>query len=278
MNDQIHPDLHPAGQYAPGCGAALRSAREKAGISLEEASGQLKIPARVLQGLEDECWQKLGATVFVRGQLRSYGKLLGIDVNPYLDQAGLQPARPAVLVSHSHTPRYKRLIESVARRAVYVVITAAIAIPVWVATQSHVGGNPAGTTASLDEVPALTAPDAAQYGKAQVPSTGTVSTAPYVASLTPMPRTSAPALKLRMLGDSWVQIIAPDGNSVEQGLIKAGETRSFRNGEVARVVLGNAAAVEVQQAGSTLDLTPYMRANVARFAVSSQGSLAPVAD
>ena len=45
-----------------------------------------------------------------------------------------------------------------------------------------------------------------------------------------------------------------------------------------RLVLGNAAAVEVQQAGSTVDLTPYKRANVARFTVSSDGSLAPVAD
>jgi cytoskeleton protein RodZ len=44
------------------------------------------------------------------------------------------------------------------------------------------------------------------------------------------------------------------------------------------VVLGNASAVEVQQAGSTVDIAPYRRANVARFTVSSDGSLAPVAD
>jgi cytoskeleton protein RodZ len=81
-----------------------------------------------------------------------------------------------------------------------------------------------------------------------------------------------------MTGDSWVQIHAPDGKSVEQGLLKAGEERSFRAGEIGRVVLGNAAAVEVQQAGSTVDMTPYQRANVARFTVSSDGSLAPVAN
>ena len=44
------------------------------------------------------------------------------------------------------------------------------------------------------------------------------------------------------------------------------------------MVLGNAAAVEVQQSGSTVDMTPYKRANVARFAVSSDGSLVPVAE
>ena len=81
-----------------------------------------------------------------------------------------------------------------------------------------------------------------------------------------------------MVGDSWVQIIGSDGSTIEKGLLKAGEERSFRNGQVGRVVLGNAAAVEVQQAGSTVDMTPYKRANVARFTVSSDGSLAPVVD
>ncbi|MET0809074.1 MAG: RodZ domain-containing protein [Pseudoxanthomonas sp.] len=279
MNDPIRSDLHDAGQYAQGCGAALRSAREKSGLSLEEAGSQLKMPARVLQAIEEENWQKLGAPVFVRGQLRSYSRLLKVDIEPYMEQALLQPVRPAELVSHSHTPRYKRIMESVARRAVYVVITAAIAIPVWVATQSHVDGDPSGTTASLDEVPVVsTAPNGAAYSATEVSAGRPASTAPYVASLTPMPRASAQALELRVLGDSWVQVIAPDGTSIEKGLLKAGEERSFRNGEVGRVILGNAAAVEVQHAGSTLDLTPYMRANVARFAVSSQGSIAPVTD
>ena len=59
---------------------------------------------------------------------------------------------------------------------------------------------------------------------------------------------------------------------------RPGEERSYRNGQVGRVVLGNASAVEVQQAGSTVDIAPYKRANVARFTVSSDGSLAPVAD
>ena len=279
MNDQIQSDLHAAGQYAQGCGAVLRTARERAGLSLAEVGAQLKMPERVLQALEDENWQHLGAPVFVRGQLRSYAKLLKIDIDPYLQQASLQPVRPAVLVSHSYTPRYKRVLESVARRAVYVVITAAIAIPVWVATQSHVDGNPSGTTASLDMVPAaVSSRDSVPDRSAPAVATGAAPAAPYVASLTPMPRSGTHALTLRMLGDSWVQVMAPDGTSVEKGLLKAGEVRSFRDDEIGRVVLGNAAAVEVQHAGSTVDLTPYKRANVARFAVSSDGSLAPVAD
>ena len=65
---------------------------------------------------------------------------------------------------------------------------------------------------------------------------------------------------------------------IREGLLKAGTERSFEMAQIGRVVLGNAAAVEVQKSGSTVDMTPYKRANVARFAVSSDGSLMPVAD
>ncbi|HYM85449.1 MAG TPA: RodZ domain-containing protein [Pseudoxanthomonas sp.] len=278
MNDQIQLDPHAAGQYAQGCGAVLRIAREKASLSLADAASQLKMPGRVLKALEEENWQQLGAPVFVRGQLRSYARLLKVEIEPYLEQAQMQPVRPAELVSHSHTPRYQRVMESVARRAVYVVITAAIAIPVWVATQSHVGENPLGATASLDVVPLAATAVNQDASRSQPQVASAVSTSPYVASLTPLPRASANALTLHMIGDSWVQVIAQDGSNLEKGLLKAGEERSFHKGQVGRVVLGNAAAVEVQQAGSTVDMTPYKRANVARFAVSSEGSLTPVAD
>ena len=277
MTDQTPLDLPSAGRYAEGCGSLLRQAREHAGLSLQEVGSQLKMPVRVVQALEEENWQVLGAPVFLRGQLRSYAKLLKVDIEPYLERVDLQGVRPAELVSRSHTPRYQRVLESVARRAVYVVITAAIAVPVWVATQSHLKGS-SQTTASLDVVPAPAVSVESDGEDRPAPSVAGAQAAPYVASLTPLPRNGTNGLSLRMTGDSWVQIHAPDGSSIEQGLVKAGEERSFGNGEVGRLVLGNAAAVEVQKAGSTVDLTPYKRANVARFTVSSDGSLAPVAD
>jgi cytoskeleton protein RodZ len=278
MTDQTPLDLPSAGRYAEGCGSLLRQAREHAGLTLQEVGSQLKMPVRVVQALEEENWQVLGAPVFLRGQLRSYAKLLKVDIDPYLERVDLQSVAPAELVSRSHTPHYQRVLESIARRAVYVVITAAIAVPVWVATQSHLKGS-GQTTASLDVVPTSAVSDGQSAG-VEKPSASVAGAqaAPYVASLTPLPRNGTNGLSLRMIGDSWVQIDAPGGANLEYGLLKAGEERSFRSGEVGRVVLGNAAAVEVQQAGSTVDLTPYKRANIARFAVSSDGSLAPVAD
>lgn len=268
-----------------GSGARLRQAREAAGLTLESVGQQLRMPVQVVRSLEEEQWQRLGAPVFVRGQLRSYARLLKVDITDLLEQAHIGPVVPPQLVSHTHTPRARRIAESLGRRALYVGITAVLAVPVWFATRGHFDGT-ANTpnTASLDVIPAavpVAGGDTPPAAPAPVSSEPPKPAAPYLASLTPVPRpastaTPAGALNLQFKGDSWVDIAAPDGTTVEKALVKSGETRSFTPGQVGRMVLGNASAVEVQQGGTIVDLSPYQRANVARFTVSSDGSVAPV--
>jgi len=137
---------------AVGCGEQLRQARQAAGLSLEEVAGRLHMPVQVVAALEQEHWERLGAPVFVRGQLRSYARLLGVNLDGLLQQARIAPVEPPKLVSHTHTPRVRRVAESLGRRAVYVVITAVLAVPVWYAFQSKFGDAPP-STASLDVVP-----------------------------------------------------------------------------------------------------------------------------
>jgi cytoskeleton protein RodZ len=276
-------------ETAAGCGARLRQAREAAGLTLEAVGQQLRMPVLIVKSLETEQWDRLGAPVFVRGQLKSYARLLKIDLGDVLDQASIGPVVPPQLVSHTHTPRARRIAESLGRRALYVGITAVLAVPVWFATRGHFdSASTSPNTASLDVIPAAVPVAGAVVPAAQlapvavpVPAPATPS-APYLASLTPVPRPTAAApapagaLSLQFKGDSWVDIAAPDGTTVEKALIKSGETRTFSPGQVARMVLGNASAVEVQQGGTIVDLSPYQRANVARFTVSSDGSVAPV--
>ena len=283
IDDQTVSDL----ETVAGCGTRLRQAREAAGLTLEDVGQRLRMPVQVVKSLEQEQWQKLGAPVFVRGQLRSYARLLGVDVSELLEQAQVGPVVPPTLVSHTHTPRARRIAENLGRRALYVGITAVLAVPVWFATRGHFdGATPSPSTASLDVIPAAVpvtpaGPGSAAAAPAEVaaaPVTKPTAT-PYVASLAPVPRAApAPAANLDMQfsGDSWVDIGGPDGATVEKALIKSGESRSFTPGQVARVTLGNASAVQVQQNGAIVDLTPYQRANVARFQVSSEGSVVPV--
>jgi cytoskeleton protein RodZ len=219
--------------------------------------------------LESDDWSSLGAPVFVRGQLRSYSRLLDVDIEPLIGETPVAAVAPSTLVSHSHTPRYRRFAEQLTRRVIYVAITAAIAVPVWFGMRPHLSNNLA--VQSL-EIPTGTIDAAPAATPRRTPLVASM------ASLAPRPAAAQPALSLNFTGDSWLQVYSADGRQLEQGLLGAGQQRSYAAGEVGRVVLGNSAAVEVKKAGATVDLSPFSRANVARFTLSSDGSLAPVAD
>lgn len=253
-----------------GCGARLRKAREAAGLSVDDVAARLKMPVRVVVSLESEDWSRLGAPVFVRGQLRSYARLLGLATAPVHAASGVAPIQPTRLQPRTYTPPMQRMAEQFARRAVYVVITLALAIPVWVATRTHFA-LPADEASSLD-LPGSPASGSVGEERADFDK-------PVAASMTPVPqRPAAPALSLRLQGDSWIEVTAADGSVLEQALLRPGDRRSYAAGQVGRVLIGNAGAVEVRSRGTVQDLSGYQRANIARFTVSSDGSLQPVAE
>lgn len=266
--------LNETGSGANSCGARLKDAREKARLTQEEVSTRLKMPVRVIRSLESDDWQA-GSPVFVRGQLRSYARLLGIDIEPELVRAGVSEVAPSTLVSHTHTPRYQRLFEQATRRAVYIAITAVIAVPVWLATRPHLSNAP--DIQSL-EVPAIVIAPAGPAEPAPVAARQRTPVIASMGSLRSPATVETTGLSLSFTGDSWMQVFAPDGRMIEQGLLGNGEQRDFGQQEIGRVVLGNVSAVDVRRNGKSVDLAPFSRANVARFTLSSDGSLAPVVD
>lgn len=259
-----------------GAGTRLREAREAAGLSQADVAARLKMPVRVVRSLEDEDWSRLGAPVYVRGQLRSYARLLGITTGQVEAAAGVSDVAVPVLTPRTFISPLQRFAEQAARRLVYIVMTIAIAIPVWLATRPHLD-TVTYNAAPLD-VPATA--DTRQARSAQ-PVTRQASAAdphPLVASLASFPAREQPMLSLQISGDSWIHVTDGNGHTVEQALLHAGDRRSYDAGEVASVVLGNAEVVQVRNQGRQADLAPFLRANVARFTVSSDGSLAPAAD
>ncbi len=253
-----------------GCGARLRQAREAAELTLEAVAAQLKMPVRVIRVLESDDWSTLDAPIYVRGQVRSYARLLKLDIEPDIAAIRVGAATLPDLVSHTHTSRFRWVAEHAARRVIYIAITAAIAVPVWMATSPHLGNN--GPTLQSLDLQSLSDDSALKPGASAAPAA--VRT-PMVASFGAMPVASTPALLLTFQGDSWVQVFAADGRLLEQGELKAGQSRRYAADEVGRIVLGNSTAVAVEQAGKPVDLAPFSRANVARFTLSSDGSLAP---
>ena len=74
------------GGAVAGIGEALRSTRERRGLSIAEVAQDTRISPRFLEALEAEQFDELPAPVYVRGFIRSYASYLKIESQPLLDQ------------------------------------------------------------------------------------------------------------------------------------------------------------------------------------------------
>jgi cytoskeletal protein RodZ len=66
-------------------GSLLRRSREERNIDLDEAVEATRIRRNNLEALENEDWNKLPSSVFVKGFLKSYAEFLGLDKEMVLD-------------------------------------------------------------------------------------------------------------------------------------------------------------------------------------------------
>jgi len=279
-------------------GQQLRAAREAAGMGVDAVSARLKMHSAIIRALETGDWERLGAPIFVRGQLRSYGQLLGVDLTGLDEVVHAQPQEPidqAPQVPLLPQARPNRLRQALALAATLAVIAALWWILHWWRAPERDTAAPAdtpaasapetgpGTNAEPPPEPPATATGAAQEQAQPAPPTAAAATpaaaAPTIpAAAPPAPATSVDAdesvLTLRLSADSWVELYAPNGRVIEQKLLRAGDVRRFRRGQLGRVAIGNADGVEVLRGGVVQDVSAFKRANVVRFAVSSDGAIA----
>src|SRR5213082_892241 len=66
-------------------GAALRAAREAAGLSVEDVAADTRIRSTLIRDLEADRFESSGAPVYARGHVRAITHTIGVDATPYLD-------------------------------------------------------------------------------------------------------------------------------------------------------------------------------------------------
>jgi cytoskeleton protein RodZ len=103
--------------------------------------------------------------------------------------------------------------------------------------------NPADSAASTGAPPA---------------AAGTATASPVAASMA-MTAAGAGQLNLRFSQACWVEVLDAGGKRLLGGLIEAGSTRSLTGTAPLRVVLGNAAAVELRLGGQPVSLAGLVR-------------------
>jgi cytoskeleton protein RodZ len=122
-------------------GIRLRQGREKAGLSLEQVGQQLKLPIAIVDAMERDDWQRLGAPVYVRSYLGSYLRLVGLPAG-LAEQVAQEKPTPQ-LVSLGGSSRVRHALNHSMRNVVYLVMTAVLVLPVVLVVRHYQSAQPA---------------------------------------------------------------------------------------------------------------------------------------
>jgi cytoskeleton protein RodZ len=290
MDETAAPAPPAAPPAAPrSIGERLRAGRERAGLSIAAAAEKLHLDVKVIEALEADRFNDLGASVYVRGHLRRYADFVGEPgaelVSSYTARDSRPPPPDLTQVPHPERrgdPR--RLVTPLAGLACAAVLMLAIW---WVLSGSRSGSSNVLPPATI-ATPADTAsvPNAAATDAHPTPA---LVQSPAVASSTP-PATDAASnqskrddatpvretrLTLELTNDSWVEVYDTRGERLFYDVASAGSVHSVSGRGPLRVVLGNAAGVTVEVDGKAREIpTAAVEGEGARFVVNRSGSLA----
>lgn len=266
------------GEEARGIGARLRAAREKKGLTLLQAAERLHVDPRVLDALETQNFEALGADVYARGHLRRYAEAVGespVELQELYAAAGRAP-RPDL----TRIPRGSAQGESprLLLPALLLVAVFAVAGILWwvlgLQTQKAqpVAAAPAAISLSSG---APEEPAAAQGGAPAAPGAAAGSASGVPTDAGPAPGEAR--LGLSFTAASWVEVSDANGRRLLQGLMNGGSGRTLSGAAPLRVTLGNAPAVSIEINGRPVALAGLVRRDGSAHLLIDGGGHASVA-
>jgi cytoskeleton protein RodZ len=271
-----------------GIGARLRAGRERMGLTQLQAAEKLHVDAKVVESLETENFEALGATVFVRGHLRRYAELIGEQAAQLLEMQGgankpvlpdltrLPKAAPPTSTSRMAVPALLVLIGFVLIGVVWWILqslrsssdkpsesSVAHEVPlepelgtltseVDPGTGEPVTGDSSGAATRAAGTPGSTAPRA---GTPAASNTSNAANAPGAAApgaatpATPPTRSRAMEVTLKFAADSWVEIYDAKGERLFYDIGSAESQRTISGTPPFRVTFGNAPGVSLDVNG-----------------------------
>ncbi|MAN50760.1 MULTISPECIES: RodZ domain-containing protein [unclassified Marinimicrobium] len=149
---ELAPEAYP--------GALLKAAREKAKLSEEDVARELRMTVSKVRALEADDYDRLHSDTFIRGYLRTYAKLLGLEPEDLL-QAYKQARRQAGLADDPEESPLKINVPEPTRSLwkfvlwILVLLAGIWALSVWFLGNRQ---DPVADSAMVDPISELKAP------------------------------------------------------------------------------------------------------------------------
>jgi len=269
-------------------GQTLRAAREARGMSLDEVAAHLRLMHRQIEAMESDDFASLGQTVFARGFVRNYARLLGLAPEDLLARMGGAPAEAAP-ITQAEPPLPSAWLTSpwliLMLLGTLIVVAVPVALYLWLNSEveddlpsrqpsaMQMESAPAGAPASVAAPAEAPAPAEASPPAAAEPVPAPVAPSPAPTFQDPAeagapaapPPANGSVLRFDFGDEAWVEVKDGSGRMVHRQLNPAGSRVDIQGQPPFELVVGNATQVRMHYNGRPIDLKPFIAVTVARF-------------
>ena len=305
MSEALGPPAQPELDGTPG--ALLKRERERRALSIQQAAEDLHLDPWVIEAIEANRFQALGAPVYAKGHLRKYATSLELptdeliqkydalqdrpviaDPIPMAIAAPLPPPRRsfkgpilillsllvAVVLAWAAVQLFAAQPKAVATDAAMLASTAqpATEIPQPVRTVETPGGGTPGEVRPVEsEAPAVVQPPGSA---AAAPPIAVAQSAPTESITNEVPTDAEPIeVRLQFSGDSWTEIYDARGARLMFAMGSEGRTRTLRGVPPLQVTLGSVSAVSLEVNGEAVAIPRQDGRESSRFVIEASGNL-----
>jgi len=276
-------------------GSKLREARERKGLSAETVSRETMLTLRYVQALETDDFDALPGTAFVRGYVRRYAELVGLNADELIASfdeslpsskrlvsvrpiAGITEASATSSITDEHVSSKLPL-----SRLLVVVAVIAFVLYVMAGLFWQSGSDQAEPTVVVPmDIDANMSVDAEMAEAEPLPALE--GNEPEVATETPVLESeSAPppiisqnapptieTLSFSFTGASWISVRDGTGQELVYGQKEAGQSVTVSGRPPFAINIGAVNFTSLIYNGNAVDLKPYSRGNIASFRLGRQ--------
>ncbi len=291
------------GTPSSGPGAMLREARLREKMTLEQVAEALYLSRHVIEQVEQNNFDALPPLTFVRGYVKSYAALLGLDETPllarfdHLDEASQSPLVGSLgkleSMGRSKPKPVSRSPGLLGVGIVLAVLLVGVAAATWwltrdqaptaePTTQSAAPTDqaidaqaptpaPAESPTSSDSDSVSSAIDNSRNNASAASASESTPSKPAISDAASATESIDPALASRLQaltfefsGDSWMEVSDARGERLLFDMMRPGD-ETLRGVPPFEIVVGNIQNVLLTYQGQVVDLEPHARGDVARL-------------
>lgn len=256
-------------------GRALADARASRNLTVAEVAQQLRLSVTQVEALEAEAYERLPGPVFVRGFVRNYARLLGLDAAALL--AAINPPQvpeiSGATISLSNDipfpePRRSNWLPYAVGLA--VIISAVLVFEIFFSAPptvvvAPVSPQPALAPPVLEPALPVQAAAPAQLLPGEVAAAAAPAAETAVAQAPASQSAGMAELHFRFATSSWVEVRDRNDRILISQLHVAGAEQQVEGRPPLQVVVGNARGVRLTYNGQPFDMAPHTLVEVARF-------------